>query len=85
MNITPFLAQAAEIGWHGSIPQALLATAIFALAGILLAVIGYRVFDLFTPGDLHAEIFKNRNMAAAVIGAAVILGVSIVVAAAIVG
>lgn len=63
----------------------LVAMAVFALAGIILAIVGYKLFDLCTPGDLHEEILKNRNTAAAVIGAAVIIGVCIVVAAAIVG
>lgn len=85
MQTALLLAQTASTGWHGSIPESLLATAVFALAGILLAVVGYRLFDLCTPGNLHEEIFKNRNMAAAVIGAAVIVGVSMVVAAAIMG
>jgi uncharacterized membrane protein YjfL (UPF0719 family) len=59
--------------------------AVFALAGIALAVLGYKLFDYCTPGDLHEEIVKNRNVAAAEIGASVILGVCIVVAAAIIG
>lgn len=59
--------------------------AVFALAGIVLAIIGYKLFDYCTPGDLHEEIIKNRNVAAAVIGSAVVLGVCLVVAAAIVG
>ena len=72
--------------WHASsLTEALLATAVFAFCGIILAIVGYKLFDLCTPGDLHQEIVKNRNVAAAVIGAAVIIGVSIVVAAAIMG
>lgn len=64
---------------------ALLGMVVFALAGIVLAIIGYKLFDYCTPGDLHGEIFKNRNVAAAIIGGSVIIGVSIVVAAAIMG
>ncbi len=80
------IAQTASGGWHtGSIAESVLAMAIFALAGIMLAIIGYKLFDYCTPGDLHEEIIKNRNTAAAVIGAAVIIGVCILVAAAIVG
>lgn len=79
------LAQAPAPGVHYSIPQSLLAMVAFALVGILLAVVGYKLFDYCTPGDLHEEIVKNRNVAAAVVGAAVILGVCLIVAAAIVG
>ncbi len=80
------LAQAAAGGWHsGSLADSLLAMVVFALAGIVLAIVGYKLFDYCTPGDLHEEIIKNRNVAAAVIGAAVVLGVCLVVAAAIMG
>lgn len=79
------LAQTVTPSWHSDLGGALLGTVVFALAGILLAIIGYKLFDYCTPGNLHEEIVKNRNVAAAVIGAAIILGVCIVVAAAIVG
>jgi uncharacterized membrane protein YjfL (UPF0719 family) len=58
---------------------------VFAALGIVTAIVGYRLFDRFTPGDLHKEIIENKNTAAAIIGASVILGVSIIVAASIVG
>jgi putative membrane protein len=83
--LTPLLAQASA-DWHAnSLGQALLYTAVFSLAGTALAILGYKLFDLCTPGNLHEEIIKNRNLAAAVLGAAIILGVCIVVAAAIMG
>ena len=88
MNLlAPVLAQtAAASGWQAAtLGGALLNTAAFSLAGIALAIVGYKLFDLCTPGDLHEEIVKNRNTAAAIIGAAIIVGVSIVVAAAIMG
>ena len=88
MHTLPLLiAQATTpASWHAnSLAEALFYTAIFSLAGTLLAIIGYKLFDFCTPGNLHEEIVKNRNLAAAVIGAAIIIGVCIVVAAAIVG
>lgn len=68
-----------------SVPQALALMIAFALVGIAVAIVGYRLFDKFTPGDLHKEIVENKNVAAAIIAGAVILGVSIIVAAAIIG
>jgi len=87
MNLLPLLAQSpAPASWHASsLAEALFLTALFSLAGTFLAIIGYKLFDYCTPGKLHEEIVKNRNLAAAVVGAAVILGVCIVVAAAIMG
>jgi len=86
-DLTPLLAQAAAPEtWHAtSLGGALLSTAVFSLAGTVFAILGYKIFDLCTPGNLHDEIVKKGNTAAAVLGAAIILGVCIVVAAAIVG
>jgi len=58
---------------------------LFSLVGIALAIVGYKLFDRFTPGELHREIVEERNVAAAIIGGSVILGVCIVVAAAMIG
>lgn len=58
---------------------------LFAAIGILAAIAGYKLFDKFTPGDLHHEILQNRNVAAAIVAGAVILGVSIIIAAAMIG
>lgn len=72
--------------WHAqSLGQAIGYMALFAVIGIVLAIFGYRMFDKCTPGDLHKEIIENRNVAAAIIGGAVILGVCIIIAAAMLG
>lgn len=73
-------------GWHAqTLGEALLYMLIFATVGILAAVAGYKVFDKCTPGNLHKEILENKNIAAAIIAGAVILGVCIIVAAAMLG
>jgi putative membrane protein len=72
--------------WHAkTLWEALLYTVLFALVGIVLSIVGYKIFDLATPGDLHREIIENKNLPAAMIGAAVIIGTCILVAAAIIG
>jgi uncharacterized membrane protein YjfL (UPF0719 family) len=86
----PLAAQAADAaaqpGWHAqSLGQAIAYLLLFSLIGIAVAILGYRLFDKFTPGDLHREIVENKNVAAAIVGGAVILGVCIIVAAAMVG
>jgi uncharacterized membrane protein YjfL (UPF0719 family) len=62
-----------------------LAMVIYSLLGVLLAVLGYKIFDRLTPGDLHREIIENRNVAAAILCGTMILGVCIIVAAAMLG
>ena len=72
--------------WHAqSLGQAIGYMALFAAIGIALAIIGYKIFDKATPGNLHKEILENKNIAAAIVAASVILGVSIIVAAAMLG
>ncbi len=72
--------------WHAqTLGQALLFMVIFAVIGIALAILGYKVFDKCTPGDLNKEILENKNVAAAIIAGAIILGVCIIVAAAMLG
>jgi uncharacterized membrane protein YjfL (UPF0719 family) len=76
---------AAPASWHAqSLAGAVLNMVIFAVIGIVVALVGYKVFDKCTPGDLTKEIIENKNVAAAIIGAAVILGVCIIVAAAMI-
>jgi uncharacterized membrane protein YjfL (UPF0719 family) len=77
---------ASPAGWHAqTLPQALGYMVLFAAVGILAAIGGYKLFDKCTPGDLHQEIVQNKNVAAAVVAAAVILGVCIIIAAAMLG
>lgn len=66
--------------------QALLYTILFGLAGIFLTVLGFKIFDwVHTKMDVEEELAKNHNIAVAIVMAAVILGISIVVAVAIHG
>jgi uncharacterized membrane protein YjfL (UPF0719 family) len=79
-------ADPGSASWHAqSLPQALLYMLIFAAVGIAAAVAGYKIFDKCTPGNLHKEILDNRNVAAAIVAGAVILGVCIIIAAAMLG
>jgi uncharacterized membrane protein YjfL (UPF0719 family) len=58
---------------------------LFAAIGIVAAIVGFKLFDRFTPGHLGREIVEHRNVAAAIVAGAVILGVSIIIAAAMLG
>ena len=79
-------ADAAPSGWHAqSLGQALAYMILFSAVGILAAIAGYKLFDKCTPGNLHDEIIQNKNVAAAIVGGSVILGVCIIIAAAMVG
>jgi putative membrane protein len=84
---TPCFAVAGELPaiWQPrSFGMALLATIVFGLAGIILALIGFKLFDLITPFNLEKEMCENKNVAVGVLCGAIVLGVCIIVAAAIV-
>lgn len=73
-------------GWHAqSLGEAIGYVLLFTAIGLAAAIAGFKLFDKCTPGDLTKEILENKNVAAAIIGAAVILGVCIIVAAAMLG
>ncbi len=55
----------------------------FAVLGFGLLFLGYRTFDRLTPTSLSHQIFDERNMAAALLAGAFVIGLAIVVAAAI--
>ncbi len=72
--------------WHAqNLGQAVAYMLLFALIGIAAAIIGYKLFDKLTPGDLNKEILENRNVAAAIVAGSVILGICIIIAAAMLG
>ena len=53
------------------------------MGGIVLAILGYKVFDLLTPFDLEREMCEKQNMAVAVLCGAMVLGICLIVAAAV--
>jgi putative membrane protein len=77
----------AELETSGLLPwppntlwEAALATVIFGLIGIGLAVLGFKVFDRVTPGNLEEEIIQKNNLSAAIMTAAFILGICVIIA-----
>jgi putative membrane protein len=61
----------------------LLAMVIFAIVGILLMVLGFKVFDWITPKiDIQKELAERNNIAVGIVIGSVIIGVALVVAAA---
>ncbi len=70
-------------GWHAqTLAEAIGYMLLFAVIGIAAAIAGYKLFDKCTPGNLHKEIVENRNVAAGIVAGAIILGVCLIIAAA---
>ena len=69
---------------HTPLGHTILNAAIIGVTGIALLIIGYYIWELVTPYNLRRELQENKNVAVAVVAAAFILGMAIVVAAALV-
>jgi putative membrane protein len=60
-----------------------LASIVYGLLGLLLLLIGYYIYELVTPWSVKEELITHRNPAVAVVVASFIVGMAIVIAAAI--
>lgn len=61
--------------------KGLVGSLVFGLTGIILAVLGFKVFDWITPRmDIQRELAEKHNIAVAIVCGAIILGVCYVVA-----
>ena len=64
-------------------PAAFLGSILYALIGVLIFWLCFVIVDKITPYDLWGEIVEKQNVALGVVVAAMCLGISIIVAAAI--
>ena len=66
-------------------PAAFIGSIVYALIGVLIFWLCFVIIDKITPYDLWNEIVEKQNKALALVVAAMCLGISIIVAAAITG
>nr|WP_184855668.1 DUF350 domain-containing protein [Acidovorax soli] len=64
-------------------PAAFLGSILYALIGVVIFWLCFIIVDKITPYDLWGEIVEKQNIALGVVVAAMCLGISIIVAAAI--
>ncbi len=55
---------------------------IFSIVGLVILMVGYKIFDLATPYDLNRQIAEENNTAAGIAVAGVLVSLGIIVAAA---
>ncbi len=61
----------------------LVATLIYSLLGLLVALIGYKAYDVITPFDLRKELEVDQNTSLGIVVGSIILGLCIIIAASI--
>ncbi len=66
-------------------PAALLGSMLYALIGVVIFWLCFVIVDKITPYNLWSEIVEKQNRALGMVVAAMCLGISIIVAAAIHG
>ena len=69
---------------HAPLWRMILDVTVFGVIGVVLLILGYYIWELVTPYNLRRELQDNKNVAVAVVAASFIVGMAIVVAAALV-
>ena len=64
-------------------PAAFLGSIVYAVIGVVIFWVCFIIVDKITPYDLWGEIVEKQNVALGLVVAAMSLGISIIVAAAI--
>lgn len=64
-------------------PAVILGSVMYALIGVIIFWLAFVIVDKITPVDLWREIVEKQNRALGMVVAAMCLGISIIVAAAI--
>lgn len=65
--------------------KGVIASIIYSIIGVAVLLIAYWVMEKITPEKSWKEIVENKNMALAIVFGAMILGLSIIIGAAIHG
>ena len=52
---------------------------LYSLIGLVLFSLAFYIFDKITPGDLAIEILEKKNIAAAILIGALMIGIAIIV------
>lgn len=63
--------------------ESIASTLVFGIIGIVLAIIGFKLFDAAISFNVEREICENKNVAAAILAGSVVLGISIIIAVAV--
>jgi putative membrane protein len=68
---------------HAPLWRMILDATIVGVTGVVVLILGYYIWELVTPYNLRRELHENKNVAVAIVTAAFIVGMAIVIAAAL--
>ena len=60
-----------------------IATIFYSAIGVILMGIAFKLYDMITPFDIYKELEEEKNLAIGVVLASVILGIALIIAAAL--
>jgi putative membrane protein len=64
--------------------SSLFTSVVYGLVGLILLLIGYYIYEIITPWSVKEELIAHRNPAVGLVVAAFILGMALIIAAAII-
>ncbi len=65
------------------IATGLVLSVVYGLVGILLLMIGYKIFEWITPFSVNDALSKDQNRAVGIVVGAIFIAIAIIVAAAL--
>jgi len=68
--------------WLGLV-EGLIGSVVYSVLGIVVLMVGFKIFDWITPFSLNTEIEEKNNTAAGVIAAGIMIALGLIVGAAI--
>jgi putative membrane protein len=74
---------AGDVAPQISMSIGLLLSVVYKLVGILLLMIGYKMFEWITPFSVNDALSKDQNRAVGIVVGAIFIGIAIIVAAAL--
>ncbi len=67
------------------IEKGIVGTIVYSLIGMAMCALGFKVADWLIPGNMSKQISDEKNVASAIVAAAIIIGICIIIASAISG
>ena len=68
-----------DVPWYLVIRN-ILSTVVYSMLGIVLAIIGYKIYDWITPFSLTKELAEDQNVAVGIVVGSMMLGICLIIA-----